>query len=683
MNNEICNLLDEGKIAHALILLKEKVENLHYADLIEDYYQLQNTYNAYLHVLILQDSFLELDKPYQFLQKAYVINDSAERRLRIQRRPNEEYCLSISNKDLFYQVWTSDLWTTSESQKYCNMLDTEDYITNSQLVSSTTLAILEMFDARKLEFLFEAYHSSNAQINKRAIVGIVLSLFKYSKRIYCFNEISNRLSLLSDSPEFINDVFQVLQILQYSKMTDIVDSTMKNDIMPTLLKSAQYNENLKSSLGNLKFSDEGENPEWINKKAEKKIQKMAEMQNEGADIYFTTFAHFKSTPFFHKLQNWLLPFDVNIAQNSEYDLMFRKFASETAAKFLDFVPFCDNDKYSFATLINASGGINTENILASISKDLPDDMSLDEIIKEKNGSNEQKEKNIIRSHIWNLYRLFTSYPKRHDLPNPFSKESDDFTPIGNKAFEFLTKHTKHLLELADFFMMRGVYGSALEIYQFINPQTKEEDADIWQKMGYCCQKTGNAKQALFYYQEADALCPGSQWTCTHISQTAREDKNYDLSIKYIDKLLQNDCDNIKYIYTKAEDLISLNKFEEAIPLLYKVTYLNDKFLPAHKSLAFSLLMTKSFDKAEKEFQKCIDLDDLKSLVDIGHTQLARNNIQKACKLFSQGFTTYLNKQKSIDDFINDFWNCGRYLVKLGIKQETINLVLETTLSRIL
>ena len=73
MNNVICNLLDKGKLAQALIMLKEKVESLHNADLIEDYYQLQNTYNAYLHVLILSDNTNETDKPHQFLHERSLV----------------------------------------------------------------------------------------------------------------------------------------------------------------------------------------------------------------------------------------------------------------------------------------------------------------------------------------------------------------------------------------------------------------------------------------------------------------------------------------------------------------------------------------------------------------------------------------------------------------------------------
>ena len=278
---------------------------------------------------------------------------------------------------LFNWVWTSDMWHSSDYEETKSMLTSETLgsYEKSLLVSALTLSLTEMFDDKKLMLLFDSYDREDANVRMRAVVGIVLILRLYDSYIDIFLSVKSRLSLLYDNERFVEDTYMVMMQLQYSKLTDLVSDKMRNDIIPTLIQSGKFK---KTQYGLQEIDDymtqNGENPEWHkgskDDAAQQKIQEMAELQMEGADVYMSTFVHMKNGPFFHETGNWLMPFSVDHPSIMQ---VLRKLdpSSNIFGMFLlllEHAPFCNNDKYSFAFMMDNIGKSGQEMIIQNLSE---------------------------------------------------------------------------------------------------------------------------------------------------------------------------------------------------------------------------------------------------------------------------------------------------------------------------
>ncbi len=128
---------------------------------------------------------------------------------------------------------------------------------------------------------------------------------------------------------------------------------MREEILPEVMKISPL---LKDKLDAEKLmnSDEWEeaNPEWQEmleaSGVSDKLQELSELQQEGADVYMSTFSLLKNFSFFNELSNWFLPFDsshttVNELFQSDDRGLITAFAANNA--------MCNSDKYSFCLSI--------------------------------------------------------------------------------------------------------------------------------------------------------------------------------------------------------------------------------------------------------------------------------------------------------------------------------------------
>lgn len=599
----------------------------------------------------------------------------------------------LTTATLFNKCWTSALWTKTENDQYSALLTSENILLSDKaiVVSAVFLSLLELFDQQKLMFLFEAYENEDLTISQRALVGIIIILTRYDGRIKYYTEITSRFSLYCENKQFIHELFSILMQLQYSKLTDMVSAKIENDIMPTLSKVALKAQqdftkrNKGTDINNLdseEFIENGENPDWLinskeNKKTEKLLNQMYDMQKEGADVQMSTFKQLKSFPFFSSIHHWIMPFSFNVPYIVDVYHNLRPEVNNILNKLLDIAKFCDNDKYSLVQMIGQLPTVGQDIMLQQIDENTAganlDDFTSQNTLKVE--PRDKKAPTISRSYIYDLYRLFNLYPYHHQLFNPFDKKLENFSPLNISSLAPLLENYDEMLALAEFFMRRGIYNEAKSMFLFLKPQEREEDADIWQKIGFCQQKLKDP-QALNTYIIAESLQPNSKWTQNHIIQVAFEQQEYNTAIEYIDKLLANDEDNQKLILRKAEALFGLDKYEEALPLLYKVIYLNENLLSGKEMLAWALTMTKQLDKAERAYKELTDNNNsLPDLIRLGHVIFLKGDTHKAIKIYSKAYRRYL-VESTTEQFISDFWQYSGYLKRIGADIEKMSIILD-------
>lgn len=589
---------------------------------------------------------------------------------------------------LFNQIWTSDIWKNDDYASCRKILenDTAQKDDICLIVSAITLSLMEMFDEKKLMLLFDAYESGHLEVRMRAIVGITLIIKAYDNYINLFSNIKSRLSLLFDREEFIQDLYLVLMQLQFSKLTDKVSDKMRNDIIPSLVQSGKF---MRTEYGLKEIDDymtqNGENPEWHkgakDDVAQTKFQEMAELQLEGADVYMSTFIHMKSHAFFQQISNWFMPFNIDHPAVSKVrdTLQSDNHISRLLLSVLIHAPFCNSDKYSFAFMLSNIGKQGQEMIAGNLSGG----MSENEMNEHLSDLKEQKLKksDISRQYIHDIYRFFVIYPYHQQFYNPFDNDQPSFSPLNTTLFAPLLEHEEELIDLGEFFMRKELYNDAEALFQSLHPKEEvEDDASIWQKIGFCQQKAGDTSQALHSYTIAYSLAPDSRWTLKHLARVSFQEKAYSEAEVYYDLLLSTDEDNLSYLSRKTECQILEGHYSEALPLLYKIDYLQEGSRDVNEKIGICLLMTKAYEKARKLYETLSSAypDDVTLLVNIGNIDYIEGNIETAYATYCKAYKVIKDEEKGRSRFKRLFVDSAKRLKQLGVDMQKFQMMYDAT-----
>ncbi len=717
MNTNIEEYLYNRNLIDVFAPLKSKIDTINNWEFKEELDAIKNTYETMLRFTALGIEDPNSDELYSSLiRQTYTLYDRTERLVRLSAHPEHRYANALKNlkegshldnmqlaletlcekmqrlkkqkedmrESIFYhdmkeaseqheeilirmfdQVWTSDIWRKSEYETAVNILNSDVIYINdiAILASAVTLSLHEMFDFYKLQFLFDAYLNPNAEVNQRALVGIVLAIRQYEKRFHAFPEIATRLSFYKEDSRFVKELYTIYTQFQFCYRTDSISSKMRNDIIPTILKSKDF---ARTEYGIQEIDPEltknGENPEWYNKKeddkASQKMREMADLQLEGADVYMSTFSHMKSYPFFQQTAHWFYPFYTDHPSICQTEKLLEGNTGMVMRMILEKSPFSNSDKYSFCFMLNAIGSFGQDMLSQQIAEQMPQGEDMNSII-ESNKNHKDKISDISRRYIYDLYRFFNIYPYHLQFQNPFADKSNAFSPLKSVSLSFMNEFTDEKLALAEFFMRKEFYKEAEELFRSFNPQKRETDTDIWQKIGFCQQKQDKYAEAYQSYLTADELSPASKWTLTHLAYVASVLREYKTASKCYDHLLKNDPENIKLLIKKAEMLISTEHFEEALPTTYKLYYLDDHSTRSRKIHAKILFMTgNDLKKAEELFMQLTneEPEDEQNRINLAHTIYAQGRPAEAYKIYRKSYEKYMLHHNDEAGYSNLFWN---------------------------
>lgn len=510
-------------------------------------------------------------------------------------------------QNLFYWTWTSDLWQNSDQTQAHRML-LSDHIPafdKAVFISAVTLSLLEFTDASKLLFLLDCYLVDDPQVAQRALVGFLLVLFLQFDRLKGNRELKERLFAYAEDPAFVHDAYSAMMQLQMSCTTDSVSTKMRNDIMPALMQSARRKQEEQKDLNLDELTKNGENPEWIKASdddhLDAKIREMAEMQLDGADVYYSSFSLLKGYPFFGQMPHWFYPFSMRYVQAPALQGILDGQLGKVVRLILHSSPFCNSDKYSLGFMFQGLAGLGEAAVQAQIARQMPPGTDLDDLA-ESAKEHKVSKADIRRHYIFDLYRFYHSYPYKQQFPNPFATLKDTpITPFGNSWMrQLFGQHSDELAQYADFLMRKEFYPAALHIFTTL--ATNEFDpslASIWQKTGFCHQKMGDTQAALHAYVVANNIKPNSRWTLSHLASLSHATGQMEQAAAYYQELLEQNPDNPKYLTNTALALTLCDRFEQAEPLLHKALYIDPQDTRTAILLAWCLMVNQQSSKAQK------------------------------------------------------------------------------------
>ncbi len=537
-----------------------------------------------------------------------------------------EPCEEDANKhvelytELFNASYDSFLWNDEAAAQAQEVIDSALIAENDKVLMASGLFIncLQAFDARKIIFFADNYSTATSSMLRiRMLVAVAFTLYTYRNRLFAYPAITSKLKDLCNNPRFTTDMQNLQKLIIESLSTHEVDRKMREEIIPAMLKSHNFNPE-KFGIDSLEEISES-NPEWKN--FEQQVGKLAELEAAGADIYYSTFSTLKRYPFFNNAANWLYPFEEN---HPGIPKQIRKTGLKGIANaLLKSDVLCDSDKYSFCMLTTQM----TDGQVNMIISQLPEMGGYDTAIA-------QTSESTCRNYLRNLFRFFYLYSGKSKPANPF--ETDMSLLDCNELAEAFKDKTE-INKISAYAIKKGKYDMAIS-FLLLSETKGFADSEVYQELGFCYQKKKSYFDAISAYEKANALSGDSKWTLQHLAQTNRIVGNYKDALNYYRLLETAKGEDAKIAFRCGECLVHLESYDDAMHEFFKAEYLNPDMTAATRAIAWCSILTDDIKQARKYYDKLLLKEEQgEDLLNAGHAAWIDGDTKAAVELYSRAY----------------------------------------------
>lgn len=579
-----------------------------------------------------------------------------------------------AQRQAFLTIWRNSMWTPADVTALSDAYKSELIPVNDLclFVSAITLSLMQCFDPLKFAFLLDVRSHQNVHISQRAMVGMVLVILTHPEQMQLYPEFLLGLSLEAEETglsKHINSIY--IQLLR-AQETEQIDKKMREEIIPEMMRNVNLMRNMKLGIDEMP-EDEEQNPDWEKAMEEKlgdKIREMGELQQEGADVYMSTFAQLKGFPFFRELPNWFYPFDVNHSAVISQFGLDAKPEKSALSLILHSGFFCNSDKYSLCFIMNQvpeeQRGQLFDQLTAQGMDELKDDQRMLDFKKYA-----ERPEVVSNLYIQDLYRFFKLYPRRHEFRNPFASR---IALHELPCMQQMLAAPELQKTVADFHFKKEHYQEAQKLYERVADLLPE--AEMFQKLAYCCQKQKLYEKAVTYYHKADLLKPDHIWTIRRLATCYRQLRNYDAALEYYQKAEEIQPENYNLLFYTAACLAEMEQYDAALKYLYKLDYLNADNPKTWRALAWCSFQTRAYDQAMKYYEKLlVEKPVAADFLNAAHVSWAKGLVAEAAELYTQA----AQRCESHDAFLALFDKDIETLQKHGISEADIPLMKDLTL----
>lgn len=537
-----------------------------------------------------------------------------------------EPCEEDANKhvelytELFNASYDSFLWNDEAAAQAQEVIDSALIAENDKVLMASGLFIncLQAFDARKIIFFADNYSTATSSMLRiRMLVAVAFTLYTYRNRLFAYPAITSKLKDLCNNPRFTTDMQNLQKLIIESLSTHEVDRKMREEIIPAMLKSHNFNPE-KFGIDSLEEISES-NPEWKN--FEQQVGKLAELEAAGADIYYSTFSTLKRYPFFNNAANWLYPFEEN---HPGIPKQIRKTGLKGIANaLLKSDVLCDSDKYSFCMLTTQMTDVQVNMIISQ----LPEMGGYDTAIA-------QTSESTCRNYLRNLFRFFYLYSGKSKPANPF--ETDMSLLDCNELAEAFKDKTE-INKISAYAIKKGKYDMAIS-FLLLSETKGFADSEVYQELGFCYQKKKSYFDAIAAYEKANALSGDSKWTLQHLAQTNRIVGKYKDALNYYRLLETAKGEDAKIAFRCGECLVHLESYDDAMHEFFKAEYLNPDMTAATRAIAWCSILTDDIKQARKYYDKLLLKEEQgEDLLNAGHAAWIDGDTKAAVELYSRAY----------------------------------------------
>lgn len=574
-------------------------------------------------------------------------------------------------RDLFSAVWTAYPLGKADSEAISAALGSKEAPLDVQtlVVSALTMGALQVYDHRRLGLLLRGYMTAvEPSVRAAALVGALLILAKYKDRPIA-KETQDILAAASDSPHWAADLRIAFLELIRARYTETINRKMMDEVIPRMM---DLRPDIMSKIRDGKINPDDpmsiqENPEWQQMLESSgiadRLKELTELQLEGADVFMSTFANLKSFPFFSEISHWFLPYTPALAAECCPN------AEEAMAAAIAEAPvLCDSDKYSF---ILALGTMPQQQRAAVSSQMQAQADALRDAAHDAYETDDDARRRHVNAYVQDIYRFFKLYGRKDEFADPFASP---INLIAVPALEGDFTDADLLRVVAEFYFKLGYYAEAEDVFSRLDSMLPP-DAQRYQKLGYCAEKSGHTSRAIDHYRRAELLDGTSLWTLKRLASCLRSEGRYDEALTLYRRLSELDPDNLNTALQYGYILLEKGDYAGAVKQFYKVEFLDEKSSRAWRPLAWTLFLTGDFEAAQRYYDKV--LDDRPTATDylnMGHTAAALGRMRDAINNYT------LSLQLSGGDrekFLSSLMADAAVLSAAGVQRETVALLADT------
>ncbi len=532
--------------------------------------------------------------------------------------------------ELFNNIWVSYTLSSADAEGIKSLIidGNINFVWRSLLLSAVMLGELEFHDTEKMNLLIDVYGAvDDTCIRAQSLVALLLCLFRYRKR-GIGSETEAKIKLLKDLPDWKSNIRMAFLEFIRTRDTERITHKINNEIIPEMMNMRPEMMKRFETIKNSELTPESLelNPEWeeMMRKSglSEKLKQMNDIQQEGGDVFMSTFSHLKRFPFFHEAVNWFLPFD---PENTE---VLKAVGGRVAI--LDSIaslPFlCDSDKYSMAMAFNMVPADQRDMIFDQLEAQKAQYFGN---IAPGNETARDEMRREIRRYLQNYYRFLKLFRRKGEFFNPFDNGvnlmdvdilADDFNDIDT------------LRTIAEFFFKLTYWQDALYFFDLLLRFDEVSDGSLWQKIGYCYEQLGNTSAAIEHYQRSEIFTPDSRWLIHRLYACYRLMGNYDKALEYARRL--SDGEDMSAAMTLGYALLEAGRHKEALCEFHRAEFIDETSTRPWRPLAWTLFLEKDFDGADSYYRKIVETDpQANDWVNMGHNALASGKYHKAFEYY--------------------------------------------------
>jgi len=687
-HKQLCSLVSAKKIKQSLDILKDMISSASSGDLRDEYDNLVMTYRNMLTYTIegiddperskiyirLIQSILELsDKVRQDILSrtsgwnTYWLKQQTEKEQKLSGKTIVESVddlmfkseldewLKLSNeinpdpeseiskkhnqliKSIFNHFWLTDYYGEAEDSLINIFLNSGKFrwYESSIFTTAITLSFLRNWQTEKLFHLIKIYESGKEQVMERALSGLILNLHYYNGRILLYPEVITAIEKMAHSKTFREHCrLIVLQTIR-SRETEKLSRKLHDEILPQVAKLRPQLED-KLDLDNIlpKDKNEEKNPDWSemfsgSEEIFRTMEELTKLQMEGADVYMSAFANLKHFDFFKDFQNWFMPFypDHEVVNEIFRDEILGPGTNQLAEAMYKTPFICNSDKFSLILNLKYLPSAQKSMMLKVFKMELEGLQQLEE--DESVIDPDRKFRINVTQYLQDIYRFFKLSPYRKEFEDIFTGRLD----IYNSSFFRLTCKTEEAeTGLADYFFSKDFYDDALSLY-LRQVDRKPDDAQLYEKTGYCYQQISDYENALKNYRRAE-LIDRKPWTIKKIALCLRRLGRTEEALEHYLQAGNMEPENNHTTIMTAHCYLDLKDYEAALKYYFRIEYNDPGNLNILRPIAYCYLALGRLDDSEKYYDRLAEGKlNAHDLINMGHLALCKGNRKEAVDLY--------------------------------------------------
>jgi tetratricopeptide (TPR) repeat protein len=274
--------------------------------------------------------------------------------------------------------------------------------------------------------------------------------------------------------------------------------------------------------------------------------------------------------------------------------------------------------------------------------------------------------------LQDLYRFFKLNTHRNEYIDVFAL---GFDVLDSEVLKIVFENNKIIRNLAEFYFAKDQYTDAIRLFGWLNDQDKS--FELLEKIGFCYQKSGNYRQAILSYNQAELFDRNKLWLQKKLGYCYRKIGDYGKAIEQYNLVIKAEPNNLSNLAYIGQLHIDCEDYDEALKYYYKVEYENPKNPKIYRPIGWCSFLLGKYDTAIKYFKKVInDKPNQSDFLNIGHCYWAAGKTGEALEAYRSALFKSKNDEKW---FRESFRKDQNYLIAKSIHEFDIALMIDYVL----